>query len=108
MKTPEEIKEIIKDLPQKAGVYQYFDKEEKILYVGKAKNLRKRVSSYFTKNHEHAKTKMMVSKIRDIKYFVVPTEMDALLLENNLIKKYQPKYKYVIHLLLLDNQLRKE
>ena len=96
MKTPEEIKEIIKDLPQKAGVYQYFDKEEKILYVGKAKNLKKRVSSYFTKKHEHAKTKMMVSKIRDIKYFVVPTEMDALLLENNLIKKYQPKYNIML------------
>ncbi len=96
MKTPEEIKEIIKGLPQKAGVYQYFDKEEKILYVGKAKNLKKRVSSYFTKKHEHAKTKMMVSKIRDIKYFVVPTEMDALLLENNLIKKYQPKYNIML------------
>ena len=96
MKTPEEIKEIIKDLPQKAGVYQYFDKDEKILYVGKAKNLKKRVSSYFTKKYEHAKTKMMVSKIRDIKYFVVPTEMDALLLENNLIKKYQPKYNIML------------
>ena len=96
MKTPEEIKEIIKALPQKAGVYQYFDKVEKILYVGKAKNLRKRVSSYFTKKHEHAKTKMMVSQIRDIKYFVVPTEMDALLLENNLIKKYQPKYNIML------------
>lgn len=96
MKTPEEIKEIIKALPQKAGVYQYFDKVEKILYVGKAKNLRKRVSSYFTKKHEHPKTKMMVSKIRDIKYFVVPTEMDALLLENNLIKKYQPKYNIML------------
>ena len=96
MKTPEEIKEIIKDLPQKAGVYQYFDKEEKILYVGKAKNLKKRVSSYFTKKYEHAKTKMMVSKVRDIKYFVVPTEMDALLLENNLIKKYQPKYNIML------------
>ena len=96
MKTSEEIKEIINDLPQKAGVYQYFDKEEKILYVGKAKNIKKRVSSYFTKNHEYKKTKLMVSKIRDIKYFVVPTEMDALLLENNLIKKYQPKYNIML------------
>ena len=96
MKHSEEIKEIIKDLPQKAGVYQYFDKEDKILYVGKAKNLKKRVSSYFTKKHEHAKTKMLVSKIRDVKYFVVPTEMDALLLENNLIKKYQPKYNIML------------
>jgi len=96
LKHSEEIKEIIKDLPQKAGVYQYFDKEDKILYVGKAKNLKKRVSSYFTKKHEHAKTKMLVSKIRDVKYFVVPTEMDALLLENNLIKKYQPKYNIML------------
>ena len=96
MKHSEEIKEIIKDLPQKAGVYQYFDKEDKILYVGKAKNLKKRVSSYFTKKHEHSKTKMLVSKIRDVKYFVVPTEMDALLLENNLIKKYQPKYNIML------------
>ena len=96
MKHSEEIKEIIKDLPQKAGVYQYFDKEDKILYVGKAKNLKKRVSSYFTKNHKHTKTKMLVSKIRDVKYFVVPTEMDALLLENNLIKKYQPKYNIML------------
>jgi excinuclease ABC subunit C len=96
LKNSEEIKEIIKDLPQKAGVYQYFDKEDKILYVGKAKNLKKRVSSYFTKKHEHAKTKMLVSKIRDVKYFVVPTEMDALLLENNLIKKYQPKYNIML------------
>ena len=96
MKTTEEIKEIIKELPQKAGVYQYFDKDEKILYIGKAKNLKKRVSSYFTKKHEYKKTKMMVSKIRDIKYFVVPTEMDALLLENNLIKKYQPKYNIML------------
>jgi len=96
LKTTEEIKEIIKELPQKAGVYQYFDKDEKILYIGKAKNLKKRVSSYFTKKHEYKKTKMMVSKIRDIKYFVVPTEMDALLLENNLIKKYQPKYNIML------------
>ena len=86
----------IKELPQNPGVYQFFDKSHKILYVGKAKNLKKRVSSYFTKKQEYAKTKLMVSKIRDIKYFVVPTEMDALLLENNLIKKHQPKYNVML------------
>ena len=92
----EDIKLLISSLPNKAGVYQYFDKNQRILYIGKAKNIKKRVSSYFTKKQQYAKTKMMVSKIRDIKYFVVPTEMDALLLENNLIKKYQPKYNVML------------
>ena len=96
MKILEQIKEQIKELPQNPGVYQFFDKSQKILYVGKAKNIKKRVSSYFTKKQEYAKTKLMVSKIRDIKYFVVPTEMDALLLENNLIKKHQPKYNVML------------
>ena len=82
----------LKTLPDKPGVYQYFDKNGTILYVGKAKNLKKRVSSYFKKNHEHAKTYILVKKIADIQYIVVETEMDALLLENNLIKKYLPKY----------------
>ncbi|MBT4218134.1 MAG: GIY-YIG nuclease family protein, partial [Flavobacteriales bacterium] len=91
-----QIKEQIKELPQNPGVYQFFDKSQRILYVGKAKNIKKRVSSYFTKKQEYAKTKLMVSKIRDIKYFVVPTEMDALLLENNLIKKHQPKYNVML------------
>ena len=91
-----QIKEQIKELPQNPGVYQFFDKIHKILYVGKAKNIKKRVSSYFTKKQEYAKTKLMISKIRDIKYFVVPTEMDALLLENNLIKKHQPKYNVML------------
>ncbi|HJM15952.1 MAG TPA: excinuclease ABC subunit UvrC, partial [Flavobacteriales bacterium] len=91
-----QIKEQIKELPKNPGVYQFFDKSQKILYVGKAKNIKKRVSSYFTKKQEYAKTKLMVSKIRDIKYFVVPTEMDALLLENNLIKKHQPKYNVML------------
>ncbi len=90
------IKEQINELPRNPGVYQFFDKNQRILYVGKAKNIKKRVSSYFTKKQEYAKTKLMVSKIRDIKYFVVPTEMDALLLENNLIKKYQPKYNVML------------
>ena len=96
LKILKQIKEQIKELPQNPGVYQYFDKSQKILYVGKAKNIKKRVSSYFTKKQEYAKTKLMVSKIRDIKYFVVPTEMDALLLENNLIKKHQPKYNVML------------
>lgn len=82
----------LKTLPEKPGVYQYFDKTGEILYVGKAKNLKKRVSSYFTKNHDQAKTMLLVRRIADIQYIVVDTETDALLLENNLIKKYKPKY----------------
>jgi len=83
-------------LPQEPGVYQYYDKEDKILYVGKAKNLKKRVSSYFTKNHDNAKTGVLVKKIVSIKHIVVATETDALLLENNLIKKYQPRYNVLL------------
>jgi len=83
-------------LPQEPGVYQYYDKEDKILYVGKAKNLKKRVSSYFTKNHDNAKTGVLVKKIDSIKHIVVATETDALLLENNLIKKYQPRYNVLL------------
>jgi len=83
-------------LPQEPGVYQYYDKDEKILYVGKAKNLKKRVSSYFTKNNDNAKTSVLVKKICSIKHIVVATETDALLLENNLIKKYQPRYNVLL------------
>jgi len=86
----------IKSLPNSPGVYQYFDKDDKILYVGKAKNLKKRVASYFTKNHENGKTKVLVKKIVNIKHIVVETETDALLLENNLIKKYQPRYNVLL------------
>ena len=86
----------IKSLPNSPGVYQYFDKEDKILYVGKAKNLKKRVASYFTKNHENGKTRVLVKKIASIKHIVVETETDALLLENNLIKKYQPRYNVLL------------
>jgi excinuclease ABC subunit C len=82
----------LKTIPEQPGVYQYFDEEGTIIYVGKAKNLKKRVTSYFVKNHENAKTRILVRKIVDIKYIVVDTELDALLLENNLIKKHQPKY----------------
>lgn len=82
----------LKVLPNKPGVYQFFDSGGKILYVGKAKDLKKRVSSYFNKQLENGKTKALVRLIRDIKYIVVDTELDALLLENNLIKKHQPRY----------------
>ena len=82
----------LKVLPEKPGVYQFYDVDDKIIYVGKAKNLKKRVSSYFNKTQENGKTRVLVKKIVDIKYLVVDTELDALLLENNLIKKYQPKY----------------
>jgi len=86
----------IKTLPNTPGVYQYYDKDDLILYVGKAKNLKKRVSSYFTKNHDYGKTRVLVKKIASIKHIVVDTETDALLLENNLIKKYQPRYNILL------------
>lgn len=86
----------IKSLPNQPGVYQYFDKDDVIIYVGKAKNLKKRVASYFTKNHENGKTRVLVKKIANIKHIVVNTETDALLLENNLIKKYQPRYNVML------------
>jgi excinuclease ABC subunit C len=88
----EKIKNILKSLPDRPGVYQHLDKEGAILYVGKALNLRKRVSSYFTKNHDNGKTAVLVRKIEDVKVIVTETEIDALLLENNLIKEYQPRY----------------
>ncbi len=86
----------LQTLPHQPGVYQYFDVEGKILYVGKAKDLKKRVSSYFTKQHDYGKTKVLVKKIATIKHIVVATETDALLLENNLIKKYQPRYNVML------------
>ena len=86
----------IKSLPNQPGVYQYYDKNGIILYVGKAKNIKKRVASYFTKNHDYGKTKVLVKKIFSIKHIVVNTETDALLLENNLIKKYQPRYNVML------------
>lgn len=86
----------LKTLPDLPGVYQYFDKDGKILYVGKAKNLKKRVSSYFNKHHDYGKTRVLVKKITNIKHIVVDTETDALLLENNLIKKYQPRYNVML------------
>ena len=86
----------LKTLPHSPGVYQYYDKDDVILYVGKAKNLKKRVASYFTKNHEYGKTKVLVKKIASVKHIVVDTESDALLLENSLIKKYQPRYNVML------------
>lgn len=88
----EQLKDKIKTLPEKPGIYQYFDAKGTIIYVGKAKNLKKRVSSYFTKNHDTAKTRILVRNIVDIHYIIVDTETDALLLENSLIKKYRPRY----------------
>ncbi len=94
MLSPLEIQ--LKTLPSDPGVYQYYDKDEKILYVGKAKNLKKRVASYFNKKHEYGKTRVLVKKIASIEHIVVNTETDALLLENNLIKKYQPRYNVML------------
>lgn len=86
----------IQTLPCSAGVYQFYDKEHQILYVGKAVNLKKRVSSYFQKKHNSEKTRVLVKKIASIEHIVVQTETDALLLENNLIKKYQPRYNILL------------
>ena len=86
----------IQSLPDLPGVYQYFDKDNKILYVGKAKSLKKRVASYFTKSHDNYKTSVLVKKIERIEHIVVATETDALLLENNLIKKLQPRYNILL------------
>ena len=88
----DKLKAKIKTLPEKPGIYQYFDEFGKIIYVGKAKSLKKRVNSYFTKNHDTAKTRILVRRIHDIHYIIVDSETDALLLENNLIKKYRPRY----------------
>ena len=86
----------ISTLPNSPGVYQYYDKEDILLYIGKAKSLKKRVSSYFNKQHDNARTRLLVKRIATIKHIVVATETDALLLENNLIKKYQPKYNVML------------
>jgi excinuclease ABC subunit C len=89
---PLHIQTLLKTLPEEPGVYQYFDKENQLLYVGKAKNLKKRVTSYFTKQHDSSRLYLMVKKINDIKTTKVNTELDALLLENNLIKNLNPRY----------------
>ena len=96
MKSNNTLKEQVNALPDKPGVYQYFNANDEIIYVGKAKNLKKRVSSYFNKVHEQGKTNVLVKNIVSLKYIVVETEEDALLLENNLIKQYQPRYNVLL------------
>jgi excinuclease ABC, C subunit len=96
MSHPSSIPVQLSALPDNPGVYQFYDKDGKILYVGKAKNLKKRVSSYFNKTQEYGKTRVLVKKIQTINHIVVPTESDALLLENNLIKKLQPRYNVML------------
>ena len=95
-KTSEYLKGIVANLPEGPGIYQYLNAEGVIIYVGKAKNLKRRVYSYFSKEHEPGKTRVLVSKIADIRYIVVNSEEDALLLENNLIKKYKPRYNVLL------------
>ena len=92
----EHINLLLKRIPESPGVYQYFDKEGHIIYVGKAKNLHRRVNSYFTKDHPSSKSRQLVAHIADIRYVVVESEQDAFLLENNLIKQYQPKYNILL------------
>ena len=96
LKTSEYLKGIVSNLPERPGIYQYLNAEGTIIYVGKAKNLKRRVYSYFSKDHEPGKTRVLVSKIADIRYIVVNSEEDALLLENNLIKKYKPRYNVLL------------
>ena len=86
----------LKTLPPNPGVYQFYDENDTVIYVGKAKNLKKRVSSYFNKTHDNNRTRLLVKKIVRHEHIIVPTEVDALLLENNLIKKYQPKYNVLL------------
>jgi len=87
---------LLKRIPESPGVYQYFDKDGQIIYVGKAKNLHRRVNSYFNKDHQSSKTRQLVAHIADIRYVVVDSEQDAFLLENNLIKQYQPRYNILL------------
>ena len=96
LKTNDYLRGIVQNLPESPGIYQYLNNEGTIIYVGKAKNLKRRVSSYFNREHESGKTRILVSKIADIRYIVVKTEEDALLLENNLIKKYKPRYNVLL------------
>ena len=90
------LREKVRNLPTGPGVYQYLDSEGTIIYIGKAKNLRSRVSSYLNKSNQSSKTLNLVRRVEDLKYTVVNTEQDALLLENNLIKQYKPKYNILL------------
>ena len=94
--TPDHIKLILKTLPEKPGVYRFYDDSGVVIYVGKAKRLKRRVSSYFNKEHDSAKVRMLVTKIRDIQTVVVDSEWDALLLENSMIKEFKPKYNIML------------
>ncbi len=96
MRKSERLKQEIDALPHKPGVYQYFNADDEIIYVGKAKDLKKRVSSYFDKVHDSPKTNVLVRNIHHLRYMVVPSEADALLLENNLIKQYRPRYNVML------------
>ena len=96
MKTTNALQEQVNSLPDKPGVYQYYNANDEIIYVGKAKNLKKRVTSYFNKIHDSGKTNVLVKNIVSLKYIVVDSEEDALLLENNLIKQYQPRYNILL------------
>src|SRR6218665_804394 len=97
MAKSEHIQTLLRSLPDNPGVYQYYDETGKIIYVGKAKNLKKRVLSYFNKEQfENGKTQVLVKKIADIKFIIVNTELNTLLLQNNLIKKYQPLYNVML------------
>jgi len=97
MPSEEMLKRIVSLLPGKPGIYQFLDVSGTIIYIGKAKNLKKRVSSYFT-GTQSGKTRVMVSKISQIRHIVVDNESDALLLENNLIKKHQPRYNILLNM----------
>ena len=94
--TKDEIKQILPTIPESAGCYKYYNAQEEVIYVGKAKNLRRRVSSYFQKEHSDAKTRLLVRQIKRLEYVVVQTEFDALLLENSLIKEHQPRYNILL------------
>lgn len=96
MRVSEDIQSVLQNLTTEPGVYRFYDKKDSLLYVGKAKNLKRRVTSYFNRQHDNFKTTYMVRKIERIEILVVETEMDALLLENNLIKKYQPRYNILL------------
>lgn len=96
LKNNEYLRGIVQNLPDSPGIYQYLNEEGTVIYVGKAKNLKRRVSSYFNREHEDGKTRILIRKIADIRYIVVKTEEDALLLENNLIKKYKPRYNVLL------------
>src|SRR5574344_532746 len=92
----ENLRDILKNIPELSGSYQFYDKNNEVIYVGKAKNLKKRVSSYFNKNHERIKTKILVEHIEKIEFIITDSEIEAFILESHLIKKYKPKYNILL------------